>query len=70
MLDCRETTTLGPTLPFPDVHLGALLGQGSFGRVYRGMWNGAYVAVKVSFAYSDRYNLDCDGRVRVRPKLG
>jgi len=33
--------------PFDDVKLGQLLGTGSYGRVYRGMWNGAVVAVKV-----------------------
>ncbi|KAG2489421.1 hypothetical protein HYH03_012059 [Edaphochlamys debaryana] len=33
--------------PFDDVKLGPLLGKGAYGRVYRGVWNGAQVAVKV-----------------------
>ena len=33
--------------PFDDLQMGPLLGQGSFGKVYRAIWNGAPVAVKV-----------------------
>lgn len=34
--------------PFDDVKLGPLLGKGSYGRVYRAVWNGAAVACKVA----------------------
>ncbi len=33
--------------PLLDIVLGPLLGTGSSGRVYKGTWNGATVAVKV-----------------------
>ena len=33
--------------PLADVELGLLIGQGAYGRVYRGIWNGSPVAVKV-----------------------
>ncbi|KAK9827983.1 hypothetical protein WJX81_005140 [Elliptochloris bilobata] len=35
------------TQPWEDVELGPLIGAGSFGKVYRGVWNGAHVAVKI-----------------------
>lgn len=47
--------TLAPAMklanhgPFNEVTLGPLLGQGSFGRVYRAIWQGIDVAVKVSY---------------------
>lgn len=44
---CRDTSAQAPKLPFDDVVLGPLLGQGSYGKVYRGVWNGADVACKV-----------------------
>jgi hypothetical protein len=36
-----------PRSPFSDVRLLQLLGEGSFGKVYYGLWTGAPVAVKV-----------------------
>jgi PAS domain-containing protein len=43
----RPQVIAGRREPFEDVQLGPLLGKGSYGRVYRAMWNGAPVAVKV-----------------------
>ena len=34
--------------PFQDVRLGPLVGKGSFGKVYRGIWDNVIVAIKVS----------------------
>lgn len=34
--------------PFQDVRLGPLVGKGSFGKVYRGIWHDMIVAIKVS----------------------
>ncbi len=42
----RPQVITGRREPFEDVQLGPLLGKGSYGRVYRAMWNGAPVAVK------------------------
>mmetsp|Transcript_42886 Transcript_42886/g.98383 ORF Transcript_42886/g.98383 Transcript_42886/m.98383 type:complete len:855 (-) Transcript_42886:3-2567(-) len=36
-----------PTSPFQDVKLVRMIGKGSFGKVFYGMWMGAAVAVKV-----------------------
>ena len=36
--------------PFDGVVLGPLLGKGSFGRVYRALWDGQPVAVKARHA--------------------
>ncbi len=38
---------------FEDVQLGPLLGQGGYGKVYRGLWNKTPVAVKVWGVFSN-----------------
>ncbi|CAL5218507.1 g194 [Coccomyxa viridis] len=43
----------GKKQPWEDVELGPLIGQGSFGKVYRGVWNGAPVAVKIIHMAND-----------------
>lgn len=40
---------------FEDVQLGPLLGQGGYGKVYRGLWNKTPVAVKVWGVLSDAH---------------
>lgn len=45
--------------PFADIKLGPLLGKGAFGRVFRGMWNGKLVAVKVIEYSQDQMDEGC-----------
>lgn len=52
----------GQSEAFEDVQLGPLLGQGGFGKVYRGLWNGAAVAVKVGPVMHSFACLLCDAR--------
>ena len=44
--ESRRSSLMPDTVPFDDLQLGPLLGRGAFGRVYRGTWKGASVAVK------------------------
>lgn len=43
----KRFSSLPSTGPFEGLLLGVLLGKGSFGRVYRGLWKGQLVGVKV-----------------------
>lgn len=43
----HSQAALPATGPFEGLLLGTLIGQGSFGRVYRGVWKGQLVGVKV-----------------------
>ncbi|KAL3147321.1 hypothetical protein ABBQ32_002806 [Trebouxia sp. C0010 RCD-2024] len=43
----RHMACLPSTGPFEGLLLGSLVGKGSFGRVYRGLWKGQLVGVKV-----------------------
>ena len=44
----KHFACLPSTGPFEGLILGVLLGRGSFGRVYRGLWKGQLVGVKVN----------------------
>mmetsp|Transcript_62096 Transcript_62096/g.111821 ORF Transcript_62096/g.111821 Transcript_62096/m.111821 type:complete len:900 (+) Transcript_62096:83-2782(+) len=46
------TRKIVPRTPFEDVKLLRLIGQGSFGSVYFGLWSGAPVAVKTIKSFS------------------
>ncbi|GMJ04393.1 hypothetical protein like AT4G23050 [Hibiscus trionum] len=54
-----------------DLHLGEEIGQGSYAVVYRGIWNGSDVAVKVYFAgeYKESTLLDYKKEIDIMRKL-
>ncbi|KAK8486795.1 hypothetical protein V6N11_034352 [Hibiscus sabdariffa] len=63
MVDCE--------IHWEDLHLGEEIGQGSYAVVYRGIWNGSDVAVKVYFAgeYKESTLLDYKKEIDIMRKL-
>lgn len=62
----KTLQTLGPAKePFVDVKLGAVLGSGGYGRVFKGMWDGTRVAVKVIEAPKKRLFPEARGDERL-----
>ncbi|KAB2088787.1 hypothetical protein ES319_A03G022400v1 [Gossypium barbadense] len=63
MIDCE--------IRWEDLHLGEEVGQGSYAVVYRGIWNGSDVAVKVYFAgeYKESTLLDYKKEIDIMRKL-
>ncbi|KAK8307238.1 hypothetical protein V6Z12_D03G180900 [Gossypium hirsutum] len=63
MVDCE--------IRWEDLHLGEEVGQGSYAVVYRGIWNGSDVAVKVYFAgeYKESTLLDYKKEIDIMRKL-
>lgn len=53
----RVLACLPSTGPFEGLLLGSLVGKGSFGRVYRGLWRGQLVGVKVGACPQPQGNL-------------
>ncbi|KAJ7952366.1 Tyrosine kinase [Quillaja saponaria] len=47
--DAESNSTAECEIRWEDLRLGEVIGQGSFAIVYRGLWNGSDVAVKVHF---------------------
>ncbi len=50
MVPVTEPEVTEDAEPLKGLVLGPLLGQGSYGRVYRARWQGSAVAVKVGIA--------------------
>ena len=55
----KHFACLPSTGPFDGLLLGVLLGKGSFGRVYRGLWKGQLVGVKVNPPFCGGHQLLC-----------
>ncbi|XP_010255507.1 PREDICTED: serine/threonine-protein kinase EDR1 isoform X2 [Nelumbo nucifera] len=70
--DRESHSTANCEINWEDLHIGEEIGQGSFSVVYRGMWNGSDVAIKLYFENEYReeilldYSTEIDIMKRVR----
>ncbi|XP_043718271.1 probable serine/threonine-protein kinase DDB_G0282963 isoform X2 [Telopea speciosissima] len=69
--DKESTSMIDWEINWEDLHLGEEIGQGSFGVVYRGIWNGSDVALKVYFAneYHEGILLDYKKEIGIMLRL-
>lgn len=74
--NCRSSSTKEDSgsdseIHWEDLHLGDEIGQGSYAVVYRGIWNGSDVAVKVYFGkdYSPGTFLDYKKEIDIMKRL-
>ncbi|KAL9270095.1 putative serine/threonine-protein kinase SIS8 [Drosera capensis] len=69
--DVESNATLDCEIHWEDIQLGEEIGQGSYSVVYRGLWNGSDVAVKILFAndYNDGTLLGYNKEIRIMRTL-
>ncbi|GAB2209960.1 hypothetical protein Droror1_Dr00027189 [Drosera rotundifolia] len=69
--DVESNATLDCEIQWEDIQLGEEIGQGSYSVVYRGLWNGSDVAVKILFAndYKDGTLLGYNKEIRIMRTL-
>ncbi|XP_042511194.1 RAF proto-oncogene serine/threonine-protein kinase isoform X2 [Macadamia integrifolia] len=68
--DKESTSMIDWEINWEDLHLGEEIGQGSFGVVYRGIWNGSDVAIKIYFANDYREGILLDYKKEIGMMLG
>ncbi|KAK6935342.1 Serine-threonine/tyrosine-protein kinase, catalytic domain [Dillenia turbinata] len=69
--DSEPNSILDCEIPWEDLQVGEEIGQGSYGVVYRGTWNGSDVAIKVYFtnAYCEGTLLDFRKEINIMKRL-
>ncbi|KAK6263048.1 hypothetical protein QUC31_008864 [Theobroma cacao] len=69
--DNESNSIVDCEIQWEDLHLGEEVGQGSYAIVYRGIWNGSDVAVKVYFVgeYKESTLLDYKKEIDIMRKL-